>query len=201
MTDTMKPVSENELMSTNWLEGAPNCSEGQKLVIVGGSSGMGRRTAADVVCAGGCAVIIGQDASKVDDTIQALAKDGSAHSITADLTDRTQVDRVCEQLADEHADATLLVNAAGFFIPRLSWTTPPPTTRTSNWIGQPFSSPRRWSGGMIEQGRGGAIVNIGSMWADQAIGATPWSGYSVAKGGCTHSPTTWPSSSALTRFG
>ena len=86
-------------------------------MIVGGSSEMGRRTAADVVCAGGCAVIIGQDASKVDDTIQALAKDGSAHSITADLTDRTQVDRVCEQLADEHADATLLVNAAGFFIP------------------------------------------------------------------------------------
>jgi NAD(P)-dependent dehydrogenase (short-subunit alcohol dehydrogenase family) len=35
---------------------------------------------------------------------------------------------------------------------------------------------------MIAQGRGGAIVNIGSMWADQAIGATPSSGYSVAKG-------------------
>jgi NAD(P)-dependent dehydrogenase (short-subunit alcohol dehydrogenase family) len=36
---------------------------------------------------------------------------------------------------------------------------------------------------MIEQGHGGAIVNIGSMWAHQAIGATPSSGYSVAKGG------------------
>ena len=33
---------------------------GQKLVVVGGSSGMGRQTAADVVAAGGTAVIIGQ---------------------------------------------------------------------------------------------------------------------------------------------
>jgi hypothetical protein len=32
---------------------------GQKLVVVGGSSGMGRQTAADVVAAGGSAVIIG----------------------------------------------------------------------------------------------------------------------------------------------
>ena len=37
--------------------------------------------------------------------------------------------------------------------------------------------------GMIAQGRGGSIVNIGSMWAHQAIGATPSSGYSLAKGG------------------
>ena len=41
--------------------------EGQKLVVVGGSSGMGRQTAADVVAAGGSAVIIGQDPGKVDD--------------------------------------------------------------------------------------------------------------------------------------
>jgi hypothetical protein len=37
--------------------------------------------------------------------------------------------------------------------------------------------------GMVKQGHGGAIVNIGSMWAHQAIGATPSSGYSVGKGG------------------
>jgi NAD(P)-dependent dehydrogenase (short-subunit alcohol dehydrogenase family) len=36
---------------------------------------------------------------------------------------------------------------------------------------------------LVEGGRGGSIVNIGSMWAHQAIAATPSSGYSVAKGG------------------
>lgn len=35
----------------------------------------------------------------------------------------------------------------------------------------------------MTSGRGGAIVNIGSMWAKQAIAATPSSAYSMAKAG------------------
>jgi len=35
----------------------------------------------------------------------------------------------------------------------------------------------------VAGGSDGAIVNIGSMWAHQAIAATPSSGYSVAKAG------------------
>jgi NAD(P)-dependent dehydrogenase (short-subunit alcohol dehydrogenase family) len=102
-------------MSTSWLEGP--VFAGQKLVVVGGSSGMGRQTAKDVVAAGGSAVIIGEDPAKVDDTVQALATGGKGYGITADLAERDQVERVCRQLAGEHADATLLVNAAGLFIP------------------------------------------------------------------------------------
>ena len=117
-------------MSANWLHGlhhnpdqpgepqAMPVFEGQKLVVVGGSSGMGRQTAEDVVAAGGCAVIIGQEQDRVDDTVRTLSKDGPAYGITADLADRDQVERVRQQLADDHADATLLVNAAGFFIPK-----------------------------------------------------------------------------------
>jgi NAD(P)-dependent dehydrogenase (short-subunit alcohol dehydrogenase family) len=37
--------------------------------------------------------------------------------------------------------------------------------------------------GMVDGGRGGAIVNIGSMWGHQAIAATPSSAYSMAKAG------------------
>jgi NAD(P)-dependent dehydrogenase (short-subunit alcohol dehydrogenase family) len=157
---------------------------GQKLVVVGGSSGMGRETAADIVAAGGSAVIIGQDPGKVDDTVQTLAKDGQAWGITADLADRDQVDRVCRQLADEHADATLLVNAAGLFIPTpfLDYDGPAYDSyleldRATFFLTQTVAR------GMIAQGRGGSIVNIGSMWAHQAIAATPSSGYSVAKAG------------------
>jgi NAD(P)-dependent dehydrogenase (short-subunit alcohol dehydrogenase family) len=36
---------------------------------------------------------------------------------------------------------------------------------------------------MVAGGQGGSIVIIGSMWANQAVGATPSSAYSVAKGG------------------
>jgi NAD(P)-dependent dehydrogenase (short-subunit alcohol dehydrogenase family) len=157
---------------------------GQKLVVVGGSSGMGRQTAADVVAAGGSAVIIGQDAGKVDDTVQTLAKEGSAYGITADLADRMQAERVCEQLAAEHADATLLVNAAGLFVPKpfldhdgADYDSYAELDRATFFITQTVAR------GMIAGGHGGSIVNIGSMWANQAVGATPSSAYSLAKGG------------------
>src|SRR4051812_21002971 len=92
--------------------------EGQKLVVIGGSSGMGRDVAADVVAGGGTAVIVGREQSRVDDTVAALSRDGKAYGIVGDLADRAQVTRVQRQLAEDHADATLLVNAAGFFIPK-----------------------------------------------------------------------------------
>jgi NAD(P)-dependent dehydrogenase (short-subunit alcohol dehydrogenase family) len=186
-------------MSMNWLEGMDHQMDpmmepgrsmampvfaGQKLVVVGGSSGMGRQTAEDVVAAGGSAVIIGQDSAKVDDTVQTLAKEGSAYGITADLADRMQADRVCQQLAGEHADATLLVNAAGLFVPKpfldhdgADYDSYAELNRAIFFLTQTVVR------GMVAAGRGGSIVNIGSMWANQAIGATPSSAYSLAKGG------------------
>src|SRR4051794_25016035 len=92
--------------------------EGRKLIAVGGSSGMGRQTAEDVIAAGGSAVIIGRDQVRVEDTVNTLSEKGKAWGITADLADRDEVERVREALAAEHADATLLVNSAGFFIPK-----------------------------------------------------------------------------------
>jgi NAD(P)-dependent dehydrogenase (short-subunit alcohol dehydrogenase family) len=186
-------------MSMNWLEGmnhqmsarpepagpmAMPVFAGQKLVVAGGSSGMGRQVAADVVAAGGSAVIIGEDAGKVDDTVQALAKEGVAYGITADLTDRMQADRVCHVLATEHADASLLVNAAGLFVPKpfldhdgADYDSYAELNRAIFFLTQTAVR------GMVTAGHGGSIVNIGSMWAHQAIGATPSSAYSLAKGG------------------
>jgi NAD(P)-dependent dehydrogenase (short-subunit alcohol dehydrogenase family) len=60
-------------MSENWQDHNGPMFAGQKLVVVGGSSGMGRQTAADIVAAGGSAVIIGEDQAKVDDTARDLA--------------------------------------------------------------------------------------------------------------------------------
>jgi NAD(P)-dependent dehydrogenase (short-subunit alcohol dehydrogenase family) len=158
--------------------------EGRKVVVVGGSSGMGKSSAADVVAAGGSAVIIGRDQARVDETVTELGKQGSAWGITADLADRGQVEAVREQLASGHADATLLVNAAGFFIPRpfldydgAFYDSYLELDRAIFFLTQTVVR------GIIDSGSDGAIVNIGSMWAHQAIAATPSSGYSVAKAG------------------
>jgi NAD(P)-dependent dehydrogenase (short-subunit alcohol dehydrogenase family) len=157
---------------------------GHKLVAIGGSSGMGRDSAADVVAGGGSAVIVGRDQARVDETVATLSKDGEAWGITADLADRQQVARVRQELAADHADATLLVNAAGFFIPKpfleydgAFYDSYLELDRAIFFLTQTIVR------GMVDQGRGGAIVNIGSMWAHQAIAATPSSAYSVAKAG------------------
>lgn len=157
---------------------------GRKLVVVGGSSGMGRQVATDVVAAGGSAVIIGRRQDRVDDTVMALSGHGKAWGITADIKDRDQVTKVQEQLATDHADATLLVNAAGTFLPQPffdhdgdAFDTYHEVTRGIFFLTQTVAR------GMVDGGRGGAIVSVGSMWAHQALAATPSSAYSMAKAG------------------
>jgi NAD(P)-dependent dehydrogenase (short-subunit alcohol dehydrogenase family) len=155
--------------------------EGRKLILAGGSSGMGRQSAEDVVAAGGSAVIIGRNQARVDDTVNALSQNGKAWGISADLGNRDDVSRVQDTLASEHADATLFVNAAGFFIPKsfldyqgADYDAYLELARSAFFLTQTVTR------GMIAAG-GGAIVNIGSMWAHQAIAATPASGYSMGK--------------------
>jgi NAD(P)-dependent dehydrogenase (short-subunit alcohol dehydrogenase family) len=158
--------------------------EGQKLIVVGGSSGMGRDTALNVVDGGGSVVIVGREPQRVQETIADLSKRGPATGLTADLADRAQVREIAQRLAGEHADATLLVNAAGFFIPRpfleydeAFYDSYLELSRALFFLTQSVVK------GMIDGGRGGSIVNIGSMWAHQAIAATPSSAYSMAKAG------------------
>ena len=90
----------------------------RKLVVIGGSSGMGRQVAADVVAAGGSAVIVGHHRDRVEQTVAELSAAGAACGITADLRDPAATGRVREELTGRHADATLLVNAAGVFAPK-----------------------------------------------------------------------------------
>lgn len=157
---------------------------GHKLIVVGGSSGMGRQTALDVAAGGGSVVVVGRSKKRVDETVADLSTSTQAWGVTADLADRDQVVEVQEQLAAEHADATLLVNAAGFFIPKTfldydgaAYDSYLELNRATFFVTQTVVR------GMIAGGRGGSIVNIGAMWAYQAVAATPATGYSMAKAG------------------
>ena len=157
--------------------------DGKKVIVIGGSAGMGRQAAIDVVSAGGSAVIVGRDSHRVADTVFTLSATGKAYGLTAELTDRSAVAVLQQQLADEHADATLLVNAAGFFVPRpfLDYDAAFYDSYLSlNYA--LFFLTQTVAKGMIAQG-GGSIVFVGSMWAHQAIGLTPSSGYSMQKAG------------------
>jgi NAD(P)-dependent dehydrogenase (short-subunit alcohol dehydrogenase family) len=159
--------------------------DGKKIVVVGGSAGMGRQAALDVIDRGGSAVIIGRSKERVDDTVAELTdRRGQAWGIVAELTDRSAVADVQRELSERHGDATLMVNAAGFFIPK------PFLDYDAEFYDSYldlnyalFFLTQTVVAGMVAGSTGGSIVNIGSMWAHQAIGVTPSSGYSMQKAG------------------
>lgn len=159
--------------------------EDKKIIVVGGSAGMGRQAAIDVVEHGGSAVIVGRSKARVDETVDELkSARGEAWGITAELTDRGAVDDVRRALSEQHSDATLLVNAAGFFVPKPFLDHDPQTYDSYMELNYAlFFLTQTVVAGMISGGNGGSIVNIGSMWGHQAIGVTPSSAYSMQKAG------------------
>jgi NAD(P)-dependent dehydrogenase (short-subunit alcohol dehydrogenase family) len=159
--------------------------DSKKVVVVGGSAGMGRQVAIDIVRHGGSAVIVGRSKDRVDDTVTELTGSGDqAWGITAELTDRAAVADVQRALSEDHSDATLLVNAAGFFIPKPFLEYDALTYDSYMELNYAlFFLTQTVVDGMISRGEGGSIVNIGSMWAHQAIGLTPSSAYSMQKAG------------------
>ncbi|HJO36427.1 MAG: SDR family oxidoreductase [Pseudomonadota bacterium] len=157
---------------------------GQKLLVIGGTSGMGLESARRVLQGGGSAVITGRDPAKAEAARAELADVGEVQTLTADLTDRDAVRALVERLGAEHADASLLVNAAGLFLPK-------PFVDCTEADYDPylelnramFFITQRFVRSLQAAARPGAIVNIGSLWAQQALGATPASAYAMAKAG------------------
>ena len=158
--------------------------EGRKLVVIGGASGMGRQTAVDVIARGGSVVVVGRRGRKLDDAVAELARNGKAWAVPADLADGDQVAAARRQLADEHGDATLLVNSAGFFQPKPFLDYEVADYDAYHDLNRSlFLLTQTVVRGMVSGGAGGAVVNVGSMWAHQALAVTPSSAYSMAKAG------------------
>ncbi|WON76985.1 SDR family oxidoreductase [Serratia sp. UGAL515B_01] len=157
---------------------------GKKLLVVGGTSGMGFETAKLVLKNGGNVVLVGNRADKAEQARQALTSIGKVSIIVADLMQEAGMRQVMDTINAEHRDISLMVNAAGVFFPK-----PFVEHETSDYdtymnINRAsFFITRDVVRNMVEAGIHGSIVNIGSMWAQQAIGATPSSAYSMAKSG------------------
>ena len=95
-----------------------NHFEGKKLLVVGGSSGIGLQTARNVLAQGGSAVIIGNRPEKTEEARQELAALGPVTALTANISDSNELARLLKILDEEHSDIDLLVNAAGVFFPK-----------------------------------------------------------------------------------
>ncbi|MFM5849550.1 SDR family NAD(P)-dependent oxidoreductase [Aeromonas veronii] len=161
-----------------------NVFAGKKLLVVGGTSGMGLETARVVLEQSGSVVLVGNRQEKAEEARAALAPLGTVSTIIADLMTTDGMKQVMDVVNAKHRDIDLLVNAAGVFFPK-------PFAEHEEADYDMYMSINRATffitrdvvKNMLASGIKGSIVNIGSMWAQQAIGATPSSAYSMAKAG------------------
>ncbi|MEE4918033.1 SDR family oxidoreductase [Pseudomonas alliivorans] len=158
--------------------------KGKKLLVVGGTSGMGLESARMVLAGGGSAVIVGNRPDKTEAARQELAKLGQVWTVTADLSSSEGLNALLTAIDEQHADVDLLVNAAGVFFPKpflehegADYDQYMKLNKAFFFITQKIAA------NLVAKSKPGAIVNIGSMWAKQAIAATPSSAYSMAKAG------------------
>ena len=154
-------------------------------IIQGGSSGMGLATAHRLAARGVPLILIGRNPEKLSKARQEIEDrhNGTVETWQADVTDPVQVETLIERIDGIGRPVAHLVNAAGYFSPK-------PFLDHS---GDDFDLYHAFNKGtflisqavarnMIAAGTG-SIVNLGSMWAHQAVKATPSSAYSMAKAG------------------
>ena len=152
-------------------------------LIVGGSSGMGFATAKLLLEHDINTVIVGNVTQKLEAAKRELSVFGNIESLQANLYEPNDVQRVVAFAENHGRHIKYLVNAAGYFKPtpflehtHKDYDTYLDLNRASFFISQAVAKNMAANGG-------GSIVHIGSMWAKQAIKATPSSAYSMAKAG------------------
>jgi NAD(P)-dependent dehydrogenase (short-subunit alcohol dehydrogenase family) len=91
----------------------------KRVVITGASSGIGAETAVRVGEAGGIVILVSRTREKLEEVAeQVRALGGTAHVHPADLSELEDVERVAQEIVDEHGGVDVLINNAGRSIRR-----------------------------------------------------------------------------------
>ena len=156
---------------------------GKEALIIGGGSGMGLEAAGLLVRAGASVTLVGRQREKLEKARETFDTPAKVSTFACDLVKKEETDSLVRHIRDKMKNVKYLVNAAGVFSPKpfLEHTSQDydaymDLNRAMFFVTQQAARNMAASGG-------GAIVNIGSMWAHQAIKATPSSAYSMAKAG------------------
>jgi NAD(P)-dependent dehydrogenase (short-subunit alcohol dehydrogenase family) len=158
--------------------------ENKVVVITGGGTGIGANAAQAFHKAGAKVVLNGRREDKLAQTAAAIDASGETVAcVVGDIGQTETSQRITALAVERFGGVDVLFNNAGIFQPK------PFLGHTEADLNGYLSLLRGYflmSQSVIAAMRhrsGGAIVNVGSMWANHAIAATPCSGSSTAKGG------------------
>jgi NAD(P)-dependent dehydrogenase (short-subunit alcohol dehydrogenase family) len=154
------------------------------VAITGGGSGIGKETAARFVAEGAYVVLGGRDLAKLEAVAREIEPSGARVAVSAgDIADPATGAALIDLALSRFGGLDALVNNAGVFNPKPFLDL---TEAEYDWFldtilkGKFFTAQ---AAARAMRGKGGAIVQTGSMWAIQAVGATPSAAYSAANAG------------------
>lgn len=155
----------------------------KQALIIGGSTGMGRAVAETLLEQGHEVAVVARQGENLVDTERELSKKGKVQIYALDLSNDQDVKSFSKKVAAEFPNLKYLVNAAGYFKPKTFLDHTEEDYEIYQAFNKAFFFITQAAAEVMKSNGGGSIVNIGSMWAKQAIKATPSSAYSMAKAG------------------
>ena len=162
-----------------------NQFEGRVVVITGGGGGIGKAAAARFLEEGASVVLAGRRQEVLEAARAELDPEGErVELVAADVSTPQAAERLIERALDRFGSVDVLVNSTGIFrvVPFLEQTEEHVEEALSSILRPTYYASQAAARVMVERG-GGAIVNVGSMWALDAITTTPTSAYSAAQAG------------------
>jgi NAD(P)-dependent dehydrogenase (short-subunit alcohol dehydrogenase family) len=159
--------------------------DGKVVLVTGGGTGIGKAVASRFYAAGAAVVISGRRADVLASTAREIDPSGTrVIAVTGDIADPATSRQMVSVAIERFGGVDILINNAGIFKPTpfLDHTVEDVDRYLDVIFKGTFFAAQAAIPAMRQRGRG-AIVNVGSMWATQAINATPSSAYSGAKAG------------------
>jgi NAD(P)-dependent dehydrogenase (short-subunit alcohol dehydrogenase family) len=160
-----------------------NSFKAKKALVIGGSSGIGKATAKLLLLNGAIVHIVSRDQNSLDAATNELRAFGNVFGVKTDITHTDQVQNLLLKIDREFDKIDFLVNASGIFSPKPFLDSTLDDYNSYLDLNRGFYFITQGIAKKMKDNGGGAIVNIGSMWAKQAIKATPSSAYSMQKAG------------------